>query len=319
MDDAGTLRGLPAFVVGPGFHLHFAGGNECFQVQQFIDSLDEAVAAALLQAQVFEEHLLLLVGFQLCNICLGLSGDDHQLGVFILDGFAHLLHIGIACGGGGIIDVADVEHGLGGEEEHLAGARLLVFVLRSDGAGTASLFQGFLVAEQESVFRLGLLVAAHLGLFFHTLDAVLHRFQVFQLELGVDDFLVAHGVHRAVHVDDVAVVEAAQHVDDGVALADVAQELVAQSFALAGAFHQSGDVHDVAHGGDDASRMYQFGQFGQPFIGYGYLAHLGVNRAKGKVCRLRLCAGQAVEKGGFPHVGEAHDTCFKCHSLYLVL
>ena len=84
----------------------------------------------------------------------------------------------------------------------------------------------------------------HLGYFLYALDAVFHGFEVFQLQLCVDDFLVAYGVHRAVHVDDVAIVEAAQHVDDGVALADVAQELVAESFTFAGALHQSGNVYD---------------------------------------------------------------------------
>ena len=46
---------------------------------------------------------------------------------------------------------------------------------------------------------------------------------------------------------DVLVVEAAHHFDDGGAFADIAEELVAQAFALAGALHEAGDVHEV-HG-----------------------------------------------------------------------
>lgn len=186
----------------------------------------------------------------------------------------------------------------------------LVVVLRNDGAGALSLFQSIFIAEQEFVFYLCCLVATHLGYFLHALDAVFHGVEVFQLQLCVDDFLVAHGVHRAVHVDDVAVVEAAQHVDDGIALADVAQELVAESFTFAGAFHQPGNVDNVAHGGYDTPRVNQLGELRQPFVGYGHLPHLGVDCAEREVCRLCLCAAQAVEKSGFSYVGKAHDTSF---------
>ena len=44
---------------------------------------------------------------------------------------------------------------------------------------------------------------------------------------------------------DVRVLEAAHHLDDGVHFADVGQEFVAQSLALARAFHEPGDVHEL--------------------------------------------------------------------------
>lgn len=79
--------------------------------------------------------------------------------------------------------------------------------------------------------------------------------------------------------------------DNGVALADVAQKLVAQSFTFAGAFHQSGNIDNVAYGGHDASWMNDFGEFGQSLVRHGYLTHLGVDSTKRKVCRLCLCTG----------------------------
>ncbi len=51
-------------------------------------------------------------------------------------------------------------------------------------------------------------------------------------EFGVDDFDVAHGVNRAGDVVDVRVLEAADDLHDGVHLADVAEEFVAQTFAV---------------------------------------------------------------------------------------
>ena len=43
---------------------------------------------------------------------------------------------------------------------------------------------------------------------------------------------------------DVGILEAAQHVDDGVDLADIAEELVAQPLALRRAAHQAGDIDE---------------------------------------------------------------------------
>lgn len=51
-------------------------------------------------------------------------------------------------------------------------------------------------------------------------------------ELQLDDLDVPHGVHSAVHVDDVVVLEAPHHLHDGVRLADVGEELIPQSSSL---------------------------------------------------------------------------------------
>ena len=51
--------------------------------------------------------------------------------------------------------------------------------------------------------------------------ALLHRGQVGQNQLVVDNLDVAHGVDTAQLVDDVVVLEAAHHLHDGVRLADV--------------------------------------------------------------------------------------------------
>ena len=56
-------------------------------------------------------------------------------------------------------------------------------------------------------------------------------------------------------VDDFGVMEAADHVQDRVGLADVREELVAQAFALAGAFDDAGDVDELHGGGDDGVRL----------------------------------------------------------------
>ena len=45
--------------------------------------------------------------------------------------------------------------------------------------------------------------------------------------------------------------EAADDLEDGVGLADVGEELVAQAFAFAGTFDDAGDIYQAEHRGDD--------------------------------------------------------------------
>ena len=53
------------------------------------------------------------------------------------------------------------------------------------------------------------------------------------------------GSIRARDMVHVGVLEAAHHLHDGVDLADVGEELVAESLALARALDQTGDVHEL--------------------------------------------------------------------------
>ena len=72
--------------------------------------------------------------------------------------------------------------------------------------------------------------------------------------------------------------------DDGIALTDVAQELVTKTLALAGAFYQSGYIDYLNGGGNDSARMNQLGQFGQALIGNGDGSYVGFNGTEREVC-----------------------------------
>ena len=128
------------------------------------------------------------------------------------------------------------------------------------------------------------------------LQTTLDGLEVFELEFGIDNLLVAHRVDGAVNVGDVLVLKASEHVDDGIGLAYVAQELVAESLALAGTFDKSGYIHYLACRWHYSSWMHQLGEFSESFVGHGNHAHVGLNSTKGEVCRLCLCTRQAVEK-----------------------
>ncbi len=262
-----------------------------------VDGLDEPVAPAFLESHVLEEHLFLLVALQLGDVGLGLRADDEHLGILATDSPGHSLGVGIACRGAGVVHVAHIQDWLGREQEHALGGGLLILRVKGHRACALALEQSLTISLQNVKLDACLLVASHLGSLLHLLHTALHRLQVLELQLGVNDFLVPHRVDAAIHMHDVAVVEAAQHMDDGVTLAYVGQELVAQPLALAGSLDQPGDVHDVTHGGHDTARVDQFGQLGEPLVGHGHLAQLRVDGAEGEIGRLCLGAGQAVEKG----------------------
>ena len=112
VDDPGTLRSLPALVIGPRLHLHLACRDEGFEIKQCISRLDEACHARFLKADLGEEHLTVLIGVQLRDVGLSLSGHNKQFGILFLDGLAHLVNISVSIDGTSLVHVAHVEHGL---------------------------------------------------------------------------------------------------------------------------------------------------------------------------------------------------------------
>jgi len=147
-------------------------------------------------------------------------------------------------------------------------------------------------------------VALALGVLAHTLHALLHLRQVGQYQLQRDHLDVTQRIDRARHVDDVLVLEAAHDVHDGVALADVGEELVAQTLALGGARHQARNVHERQRGRHGLHRLVDVGEDLEPRVRHGDDARVGLDRAKGKVCGLRLrLLHERVEQRRFSHVG----------------
>ena len=311
VDDAGTLRSLPALVVCPRLHLHLAGGDECLQVEQVVSLLDETVHAALLKAQLLKEHLLVLVSLERCDVLLGLRSDDEHLRTLVLCYLRNLLRVLVAALCRRLVYVAHVEHGLGGEQEEVVSVALLLLRLELYAACVLSFLQHLLVSLEHRHGYLGVLVVADGCYLRLLLQLRLYGLEVLQLQLGVDNLLVLNRVHnRATLAHDVVVVEAAQHVDDGVGLADVAEELVAQALALRRTLHESGDVYYLASCGHDATRVNYLGKLREAFVGNGDDAHVRLDCTEREVGCLRLSVREAVEKSGLAHVRESYDTTF---------
>jgi hypothetical protein len=155
--------------------------------------------------------------------------------------------------------------------------------------------------------RLGLLVGgARRAL--RPVKPLLHRGQVRQRQLELDYLAVAHRVHRAHHVRDIGILEAAHHVHDGVRLADVREELVAKPFALRRALHEPGDVNELHHRRHGFPWFDDVGNAVQTRVGHFYHPDVRLDGAERVVLGGGARGCQCVEKRGLPHVGKTDDS-----------
>jgi hypothetical protein len=112
---------------------------------------------------------------------------------------------------------------------------------------------------------------------------------------------------------DVGVGEHAHHLADRVALADVAQELVAESLALRGTADQAGDVGEPHAGGHDPRGVVELGQLGQARVGDADHADVRLDGGERVAGREGPGSGQRVEQGGLADVGQADDADRQAH------
>ena len=133
------------------------------------------------------------------------------------------------------------------------------------------------------------------------LDLVLDGLEVGVGELELHDAEVLERVGRAGHV---VVGEGPQHEDDGVDLADVAEELVAEALALAGPRHQAADVDELHGGRHDVLALAHLGQRVEPVVGHPGHADVGVGggervgRGERAAARRARCTARTCRRWG---------------------
>ena len=106
----------------------------------------------------------------------------------------------------------------------------------------------------------------------------------------------------------VGVTEETHDFADGVRLADVREELVAQALALAGAGHETRDVHELDGGGHDARGMVDVRQRVQARVGHGHHAHVGLDGGERVVGREAALVREGREQRGLADVRQTDDT-----------
>ena len=147
-----------------------------------------------------------------------------------------------------------------------------------------------------------------LGLFFKARQRLFQRGKVGQDQLGLDSFHVALRVHLAGDVHHVRIAEEAHDLADGVRLADVREELVAQALALAGSSHKARDVHELDGCRHDARRVVDLSQAVQTRVGHGHHAHVGLDGGERVVGREAALVREGREQRGLADVRQTDDT-----------
>ena len=162
------------------------------------------------------------------------------------------------------------------------------------------------------------LLALPLGLLLEVVDALLQAVEIGEHQFGLDGLDVGRRIDAALDVGDVIVLEAAHDVGDGIDLADVGQELVAEPLALRGAFHQSGDIDERQPRRHDLLGLGKLRQRVEPRIGHRHLADVRLDGAERIVRRLRRRGlRQRIEERRLADIRHADDTAFKTHDFLL--
>ena len=163
-------------------------------------------------------------------------------------------------------------------------------------------------------------LVARLGLLLQGNPAPLQTIQIGQHQLGLDDIGIAAGIDTPLDVRDVGILKAAQHIGDGIDLADMRQELVSEALALRCAANQARDIDECQARRNDLLALADRRQLVEPRIGHSDLADVRFDRAERIIgCLGRRGLRQRVEKSGFTDVRKSHDSALEAHeNLYPV-
>ena len=144
------------------------------------------------------------------------------------------------------------------------------------------------------------------GLLLLSLESLLGELNVLQPQLLADDVQVTGGVYVTLDVDDLGVIEASNHLEDGVDGADVRQEGIAETSTGRGTAGQTGNVVHGQVGGNLGLGLVLLAEPVEAVIGDDDARLLGVDGGIGEVCRVTevaFCDG--LEERGLADVGEA--------------
>ena len=147
-----------------------------------------------------------------------------------------------------------------------------------------------------------------LGRFHRFVDAALDHLHIRKDELHIDDINITPRIGSALDMDDIFIIKTAHHVDDCIRRPDVAEEFVAKAFALACPFYESGNVHKFNDCIGHLFGVIQPREKIYPLIRNRNHAHIRLNGAERKVCR--LCTGicNRIKKSGFAHIRQPDNT-----------
>ena len=211
-------------------------------------------------------------------------------------------------------NVGAVDDLLVGEEVELPDYALYrVRLLARERADALALLE--VLEERGARLRLGTQRGLGLRLLPDAVVALLELLHVSEDEFGLDDLRIADGVDGRglvsafLDVDDVVVLEAADDMEDRVALADVREELVSEALALRRALDESGDVGELHRRADYLLRVDDLRELIETGVRHFDDGGVGLDGAERIVLRRGLLAlGERVEQCRLADVGKSDDS-----------
>ena len=211
-----------------------------------------------------------------------------------------------------LLDIADVKHGHRGQQsKHVKGALFLRLAL--DEPRRLALAQQRERPIDQVERLLGVLVAAF-GFLAQAVDAPLQAVEIGQHQLGLDRLDIGDRIDPALHMGNVGILEAAHHMRDGIDLADIREELIAEPLAFGGAAHEARDIDEGQPGRNDLGRFGKLGERFEPRVGHRHFADIRLDGAEWIIGRLRRRRfGQRIEERRLADVRQADDAAFESH------
>ena len=247
----GLRRGGPA-LDRPGARLLRPGGEKRRQAQRREADPGQDVKPRLLLSHGLQQ-LQRLVRRQLDQLGLRLGVEEDRFGrrderpqLIRQRGVRDLVRV----------DVEGIEERLGGHEVQIA--QRLGSKPRPEHGAPGFENRASLLDRLDD----GRLVLLDAGLLLQPGQGPVDGLEIGEDQLGVHRLDVVPGRDLAVDVDDIRILEHADYLADRVCLADVRQELVAQSGAFARALDEPGYVDERHRGGNDLGRVEHRGQDG---------------------------------------------------------
>ncbi len=114
-------------------------------------------------------------------------------------------------------------------------------------------------------------------------DRAVDHFEIRQQQLGFDDVHISRGVDLPEHMADFRVLKTADHVNDRIHFADIAQKLIPKAFSLAGALNQARDVDEANDGRFGFLGLQHLGQAIQSGIGNRDDSEIAIDRREGVI------------------------------------
>ena len=242
------------------------------------------------------------------NVCFQLGTDGQQLAAFTVCQSFHSHIVPIVLG---LIDfifckISHINGFLQGQQVRLCDHSNLVGIV-GVGSGQLAFIQVSQQTGEKLSFAQELLVAA-LGCLLALIDPALHHFDIGHDQLQVDDINITDGIGGTFHMGNIGVLKAANYMHNGIGGANVAQEFVAKTFALAGALNKTGNIHEFNDGRSELLGLVEVSKPLQTGIGDVDNAHIGVDGAESIVISGDTCIGNGIKEGGLTHIGKTDDT-----------